>query len=65
MSRKLVEIITGISIDGAAHIGPGFYIAHFGGIIVGGGVTIGSNCAISQGVTIGLATGRQEGSPTL
>ena len=63
--RKLVEILTGISISGDAQIGPGLEIGHFGGIVVGPGVALGAECAIAQGVTIGTGTGRRRGSPRI
>jgi serine O-acetyltransferase len=64
--QLLVEVTTGISIEHGARIGRGFYIGHFGGIIIGGGVTIGDRCNISQGVTIGVAgRGDRRGSPTI
>jgi serine O-acetyltransferase len=53
--RKVVEITTGISIPASAKIGSSFYIGHFGGIILNAKVVIGSNCNISQGVTIGVS----------
>ena len=56
---RLVEMTTGISINATAQIGPGLYIGHFGGIIIGSGVVMGSKCNISQGVTIGVG-GREE-----
>jgi serine O-acetyltransferase len=52
-SRKLIEISTGISISSGAEIGPGFYIGHFSGIVVGRGVRVGEDFNISQGVTVG------------
>jgi len=54
----------GISIEADAEIGPGCYIGHFGGIIIGGNVRIGRNVNLSQGVTIGVAgQGEKRGSP--
>lgn len=56
----------GISIPIGTSIGSGFYIGHFGGIVVSQKATIGRNCNISQGVTIGRANrGRNKGYPTL
>lgn len=52
---KVVEITTGISISPDCRIGPGLYIGHFGQIILHSDVVMGSNCNISQGVTLGLA----------
>ncbi len=46
-------MLTGISIAGGARFGPGLFIGHFGGIVVGSGVTVGDNCNLSHGVTLG------------
>jgi serine O-acetyltransferase len=45
----------GISIPWRTKIGPGFYIGHFGQVVVHYRAVIGANCNISQGVTIGQA----------
>jgi len=56
----------GISIPFATNIGPGFYIGHFGGIIINANCYIGRNCNISQGVTIGSSNrGVRRGCPRL
>jgi serine O-acetyltransferase len=56
----------GISIDFTTKIGPGFYIGHFGGIVVNDRTVIGRNCNISHAVTIGQTNrGRTKGIPTL
>jgi serine O-acetyltransferase len=56
----------GISIPASTQIGPGFYIGHFGGIVVSKASTIGSNCNISQGVTLGQANrGQRAGAPSI
>lgn len=57
--QKLIEIVTGISLPYTTRIGAGFYIGHFGGIIINASAVIGVNCNISQGVTIGVS-GREE-----
>ena len=51
--QKVVEMLTGISISHEAHIGPGFYIGHFGHIFIGKDARIGECCNISHGVTVG------------
>jgi serine O-acetyltransferase len=62
----MIEILTGIYLPAAADVGPGLYIGHFGGIVVGADVTMGSNCNISQGVTIGVSGfGDRRGSPVI
>lgn len=56
----------GIQIELNANIGPGFYIGHFGTIVVAGDSKIGKNCNISHGVTIGSTfRGTNKGSPVL
>jgi serine O-acetyltransferase len=56
----------GISIPYTTRIGPGFYIGHFGGIVVNEATQIGRNCNISQGVTIGqLNRGERKGVPVI
>ncbi len=64
--QKWIEVFTGISLPYAAQIGPGFYIGHFGGIIVNANAVIGSDCNISQGVTIGVSgRGDSRGVPVI
>ncbi len=53
---RIVETATGISLPKEATIGPGLKIWHFGGIFINPGVTIGANCTLRQGVTIGNRT---------
>ena len=56
----------GFQIPYDTNIGPGFYIGHFGTIIVNKLVVIGKNCNIAPGVTIGQANrGKYQGTPTL
>jgi len=57
---KLVEVTAGIQLPPECEIGSGLYIGHFGNIIVNPRVRMGSNCNLSQGVTIGSA-GRGQG----
>jgi len=56
----------GIQIPHETNIGEGFYIGHFGTIIINGQATIGRNCNLSAGVTIGQANrGKSQGVPVL
>jgi len=56
----------GISIPYNTEIGPGFYIGHFGGIVVNERARIGRNCNISHGVTIGQTNrGARAGVPVI
>ena len=53
-----------ISISHNVKISSGFYISHFGGIIVNPNCVIGKNLNISQGVTLGQVNrGKNKGSP--
>ena len=55
----------GIDIQSLS-IGEGFYIGHFGHIVVNSAAVIGKNCNISQGVTIGISnTGSKKGVPVV
>lgn len=51
--QLLTEITSNIDLPGTADIGPGLYIAHTGFIIIGRDAVLGSNCTLTQGVTIG------------
>lgn len=50
---KMIEMTTGISIPSSAKIGKGFYVGHFGGIVLHSDVVMGENCSIGPGVLIG------------
>lgn len=64
IDKFLVEVLFGITIDVNSNIGPGFYIGHFGGIIVRG--DFGSQCSIGQGVTVGSkGAGKSDGWPVI
>ena len=49
----LNQVLCGVEIGYNVNIGPGFEIAHGGGIVIGGKVVAGANLSIRQGVTIG------------
>lgn len=56
----------GLSIPYQTKIGSGFYIGHFGGIVINASAIIGKNCNISQGVTLGQANrGKNKGYPVI
>ncbi len=53
----------GIDIPYTTDIGKGFYIGHFGSVVINESVKIGNNCNISNGVTIGQANrGEKKGT---
>ncbi|WP_261844975.1 serine O-acetyltransferase [Aliamphritea ceti] len=61
-----LEFKLGISIPVSTIIGPGFYIGHFGAIIISSSAVIGKNCNVSQGVTIGRTSrGKRIGAPII
>ena len=56
----------GISVPYTSEIGPGLYIGHHGCIVVSGMATLGRNCNLSQGVTIGVKNrGTYTGAPRI
>jgi serine O-acetyltransferase len=56
----------GMNIPSATEIDSGFYIGHFGGIVINGEAKIGKNCNINQGVTVGQSyRGQRKGNPTI
>jgi serine O-acetyltransferase len=64
--KLLVCVPIGIDISFDSFIGKGFYIGHYGGIVIGEDVEIGERCNISQGVTIGIGgRGEKRGSPKI
>lgn len=55
----------GFDISYRTQIGAGFYIGHFGGVVVHGDTVIGNNCNISQGVTLGVSNSKNQGAPII
>ena len=55
----------GFQIPRKTRIGPGFFIGHFGTIVISRNAVIGKNCNIAHNVTIGSARGKRSGAPTL
>lgn len=56
----------GFQIPFKTSIGKGFYIGHYGTIVVNGNAKIGENCNIAHSTTIGQASrGKLKGSPTI
>ena len=56
----------GIQISHKAEIGPGFYIGHFGNIVISKRAKIGKNVNISHEVTIGVSgQGKKNGCPII
>jgi cysteinyl-tRNA synthetase len=62
----VARFLTGIEIHPAARIGPGFFIDHGMGVVIGETTEIGEDCLLYQGVTLG-GTGKEKGKrhPTL
>jgi serine O-acetyltransferase len=60
------RFLTGVEIHPAARIGPGFFIDHGMGVVIGETSEIGENVIVFQGVTLG-GTGKDRGKrhPTL
>ncbi len=63
---QVIRFLTGIEIHPGAKIGPGFFIDHGMGVVIGETTEIGRDCLLYQGVTLG-GTGKEKGKrhPTL
>lgn len=61
LTRRILEAMTGIQLAGRARIGPGLYVNHLGGTVVGSAVVAGENLNLSHGATLG----DHRGSPRL
>ncbi len=61
--RKLLTMITHISLHPSAHIGPGMLIPHVGPIQVAPGSSIGADCSLHHVCTVGA--GSRPGMPTI
>lgn len=56
----------GFQIPIRTQIGEGFYIGHFGTVVINGNAKIGKNCNIAHSTTIGQANrGKRKGYPTI
>ena len=53
LSAELTRIFTGVDIHPAATLGPGLFIDHATGVVVGETTQIGADVTIYQGVTLG------------
>jgi len=63
---KLVSARFGFQIPHKVDIGPGFFLGHYGGIVINMRASLGKNCNVSQGVTIGaVSRGEKKGCPTI
>jgi serine O-acetyltransferase len=57
--KQLNHVLTGADLAWQAAVGPGLKLYHPTGVVLGPDVTIGSECAVQQGVTLGAL--RQRG----
>lgn len=70
-SAVLGQLLTGADIDPQASIGPGLFIWHTSGVVVGPGVRAGENLRLGAGALLGAAFNdpdsrhREQGFPTL
>ena len=63
---RFISTLTSVEISERTTIGKGFYIAHFGDIVIGEGSVIGEHVSMHQGVTLGGAGRLQNyGKPIL
>ena len=60
----LATIMTGAEIDWQAQIGPGLFLSHPVGVVIGPGVKIGSDVFVGAGVLLGSTYGESRRHPT-
>jgi serine O-acetyltransferase len=65
MMTELAHAQTGIDIHPGANIGPGFFIDHGTGVVIGETCDIGQNVKLYQGVTLGALSFTKEDDGTL
>ena len=63
--KPVSEILTGIELPCEATVGRRFRIDHFGGIIISGDAIFGDDCILRNGVTVGLRSTGERGSPII
>jgi serine O-acetyltransferase len=64
--RRKYSYKYGFQIPLNTNIGEGFYIGHFGTIVINGNAKIGRNCNIAHNTTIGeVSRGKLKGYPTI
>ena len=59
------QYLTGIQLAHGTQIGEGLHFPHFSCIIINNKCSIGDNCTIFHGVTIGSVRGEDGGAPTI
>jgi serine O-acetyltransferase len=57
---QFARFLTGIEIHPGAKLGPGFFVDHGSGVVIGETSEVGSNCLIYQGVVLGGTSLRKE-----
>jgi acetyltransferase-like isoleucine patch superfamily enzyme len=55
-ASRINDIVNGVFVSQKAIIGPGCFIAHSGGVVIGAGATIGAHCNIANNVSIGFGS---------
>lgn len=55
----------GFQIYRTTHIGGGFFIGHFGTLVISDNASIGQNCNIAHNCTIGRTKGKNAGAPQI
>ncbi len=66
MCYKILKVLYGFQMTYKMDVGKGFYLGHFGMVVINGKVKIGDNCNINQGVTIGAENrGKRQGVPVI
>jgi serine O-acetyltransferase len=65
IGQKMIEILTSVELPNRAEIGGGVFMPHANGIVIHIDAKIGTNCNISQQVTIGVGGTDPSGTPVI
>ena len=64
--NKQMQVKYGIQLFHTCKIGKGFFMVHYGTIVINNKTVIGENCNVHQGVTIGnVNRGKKQGCPKI
>jgi serine O-acetyltransferase len=62
---SIAQAWTGVDIHPAAQIGPGFFVDHGTGVVIGATAVLGARVRLYQGVTLGARSFRRDGEGAL
>ncbi len=66
LAAEIIRVLTGVEIHPGATLGPGLFIDHATGVVIGETASVGADVTIYQGVTLGgVSTAKGKRHPTI